>query len=196
VRARRVRGMRSWTITYPLPDDPDSLLPLGPATAVPQLLSSATLITEPTPYVLVTFAGEDPRESPLTNALLESARRAIARAAGIRLTDTVPKLALVSRSMTSGFDLQFCTRMFPPDAVAADAHHSTCWHSGVATGGVLALALAAADARTVPGAVLPQGCERTVRVATPAGPRVLEYVTGPDGRPAVRVDIGRVTVEG
>ena len=188
--------MPTWTITYPLPADRDDVLPAGASTATRALTTTATYISDPTAYVLVGFTGRDPRTDETTNTLLEKVRREVAEQAQVKITDTVPKLALVSRALTADADLWFQTRMFAPHAVGPRQPHGACWHSGVATGGVLALALALADPRTLPGGLLGERRKPVVVIDTPAGRRVLEYVDGPDGQPAVRVDIGTVTIEG
>lgn len=167
-----------WEVTYPLPTtDP---CPLGATTPIGSGLW-ATLVLEPLPYVI---AGLSPDLAEGAEALLERGRRAMARSAGLQVTPTVPKLAVVAAGPHALGDLAFRTRKGDGEG----------WHPGVAAGGLLALAVATAQAGSVPSE-LARGCASVVRVATGAGLRTIEFTLCPDLRPGVRIRLGAVQLD-
>jgi 2-methylaconitate cis-trans-isomerase PrpF len=173
--------MSIWDITYPLPSG--DVFPLGVATADAPI--PVTLVVEPTAYVIAAAPLGDVDDDEL-----ERLRCNIARRAGISITETVPKLALVST--TTGGGVAFRTRKFAPHAAAPG---ESCWHHGIATTGLLALAIALDVAGSIPRALVGRTLPAVVSVATPAGPKSLAYIVGPDGKPAVRLNLGNVTIE-
>lgn len=167
-----------WAITYPFPPAPQ--WPLGPCSPLGSTGLVATFVVYPTPYVIVAV---DPRIAEKMDLALEAGRVQVARDTGLRCSPTVPKLAALAASSTSGADLVYRTRM----------GMTLGWHPKVASSGLLALAVAVATPNTVPWLLL-GGQRSEVRVATRAGVRRIGLEAGAAGS-SVRLCLGEVTVD-
>jgi 2-methylaconitate cis-trans-isomerase PrpF len=172
--------MGPWAITYPLPKRPR--WPLGAVQPLTADGLSATLVLNPTPYLIV---GIDPDEAIERDEELEAGRELLARRAGLTCSRTVPKLAAVAPSRSDDAELDYRTRI----------GKNAGWHQGVASSGLLALATAMLHPETVPS-LLVGASGPVVRVDTPVGIRRMTFRCGQHGDLWVRMCLGRVAIGG
>jgi hypothetical protein len=146
----------------------------------------ASMVTFPLAYVMVQWPEDGFLDavSAHDERRLDRIRHEFAAQAGIDVSPTVPKLGLVAHVLDGDATL-FRTRQAEGGK----------WHPGAPGSGCIAFGAAALTLATVVNLVVPDPLATSWLVVTPAGLRMVDVCTCPDGRRGLRVR-AEVEIEG